>query len=108
LVLTAKTLMIVDSILLLSSIIVSESLAFTAYIINSILSCCTNGNHWHQYIRKVCHLIRWAFRDIYITTSSENNKIQRNFPFCQQRRRRHRNTTTKTKNNTSTSIRTKK
>jgi hypothetical protein len=56
-------LMITDFTLLLASIITSESLALSCGILNSIFSCFSTGLEWHQYIRKLCHLVRWAVRD---------------------------------------------
>jgi hypothetical protein len=58
-------LMITDFTLLLASIITSESLALSCGIVNSIFSCFSTGLEWHQYIRKLCHLVRWAVRDFH-------------------------------------------
>ena len=63
--LTAEILMICDYILLLCSVLISESLAVSCWIINSILSCFRCGMQWHQYIRRVCHVTRWACRDFH-------------------------------------------
>lgn len=59
-------LMLCDYILLISSVIISESLAFSCWMVNSILSCFRCGMPWHQYIRRVCHVTRWAFRDFHV------------------------------------------
>jgi hypothetical protein len=58
-------LMLCDYVILICSVIVSETLAFSCWIVNSILSCNRCGTEWHQYIRRVCHVTRWAFRDFH-------------------------------------------
>ena len=77
-ILVAHVLMLVDVSLLVCSILLAESLAVAAGILNAILSCGTNGMIWHQYIRRLCHLSRWAFRDIY---PSADKKPSRTLPF---------------------------
>jgi hypothetical protein len=74
--LTKKVLMLCDFIILICSVIISETIAFTCWILNSIFSCCRCGMPWHQYIRRVCHVTRWAFRDFH-----RHWEPQRVFPF---------------------------
>jgi len=51
-----------DVILITLSVFVSEVLAGVGWMFIALA-----GNHgsWHQYIRKMCHLTRWAFRDFH-------------------------------------------
>jgi hypothetical protein len=58
-------LMLFDYILFIGSIVLSESLAVSCRIVNSIFSCGRCGMQWHQYIRRVCHVTRWSFRDFH-------------------------------------------
>jgi hypothetical protein len=58
-------LMLLDYALLIGSVAISESLAYSCWIVSSIFSCCRCGMQWHQYIRRVCHVTRWAFRDFH-------------------------------------------
>jgi hypothetical protein len=77
-VIVAQCLMLIDFALLIESVIFTEAIAISVGIVNALLSCFTTGVMWHQYIRKVCHLTRWAFRDLY--PSTEPKRI---FPLCQ-------------------------
>jgi hypothetical protein len=56
----------VDCILLLVSVLVSELLALVTGLL-CVLLCggCGAGVAWHQFIRKLCHLTRWAFRSFH-------------------------------------------
>lgn len=72
-VLMTYILLFIDFVLFGVSILLTESLAISVGIINSVLSCFTNGLRWHQYIRKICHLTRWAFRDIYPSGELKRN-----------------------------------
>lgn len=51
-----------DSVCLLTSVLVTELLAGTCWIVTNPISGIWMANHWHQYIRRVCHYIRYAFR----------------------------------------------
>jgi hypothetical protein len=61
----ATIFMFVDCILLLVSVLVSESLALVTCLLCVLFGGCGTGAAWHQYIRKLCHLTRWAFRSIH-------------------------------------------
>lgn len=60
--LVCSLLMVTDATLLSVSIIVTELLAQTTWLLTSCFGGCKIGAEWHQYIRKLCHLTRWAFR----------------------------------------------
>jgi hypothetical protein len=55
----------VDCILLLVSVLVSELLALVTCLLCVLCGGCGAGAAWHQYIRKLCHLTRWAFRSFH-------------------------------------------
>lgn len=61
----ATIFMLVDCILLLVSVLVSESLALITCLLCVLCGGCGAGASWHQYIRKLCHLTRWAFRSFH-------------------------------------------
>jgi len=52
----------VDCTLLTMSILVAEVLAALGFLLTAASG--NQGPRWHQYIRKMCHLTRWAFRDV--------------------------------------------
>jgi len=54
--------MLCDSVCLLSSVCVSESCALVCWPVSLLLGGIWAANQRHQYIRRNCHLIRWAFR----------------------------------------------
>ena len=81
-ILTAYSIMLVDVSLFICSIIIAEILAITGGIVNVLLSFGERGMIWHQYIRRMCHLTRWAFRDVYPSTEKEP---KRTFPYCQRK-----------------------
>jgi hypothetical protein len=81
-ILVAYTLLLVDAALFIGSIILAESWAISAGIVNALFSCGQRGMIWHQYIRKICHLSRWAFREIYPSTEKEP---KRTLPSCQKK-----------------------
>jgi hypothetical protein len=56
---------LVDCILLLVSVLVSELLALVTCLLCVLCGGCGAGGAWHQYIRKLCHLTRWAFRSFH-------------------------------------------
>jgi hypothetical protein len=59
-------LMVSDAILLTVSLVLTEILGWVAGIVTTIFNpssrCFAGGKAWHAYVRKVCHLTRWAFR----------------------------------------------
>lgn len=55
-------LALTDSILLLSSVLVTEALASSCFIISILLGGYKVACDRHQFIRRHCHLLRWAFR----------------------------------------------
>jgi hypothetical protein len=68
LMLIVTALMLADAILLTTSLILTEVLGLTTGLVTSLLNCsrcCGYGEVWHSYIRTVCHLTRWAFRDFH-------------------------------------------
>lgn len=60
--LISKILLMVDGLLLTVSVLVAELLAVIAIFLCSLFGGCTAAREWHQHIRKICHLTRWAFR----------------------------------------------
>jgi len=52
----------VDSVLLLSSVIAAESCNMVGWILGCIFGGIWIANRRHQSVRRVCHRIRWAFR----------------------------------------------
>ena len=58
-----KVFQLLDSVLLVSSIIVVESIAGANYVVCTILACShERGKSMHQMTRKLPHLVRWAMR----------------------------------------------
>jgi hypothetical protein len=53
---------LVDSILLWSSVLVTETLDLVGWILGCLFGGIWVANRRHQYVRRVCHHIRWAFR----------------------------------------------
>lgn len=71
-------LLVADAILLTTSLMLTEILGWVAGLVTSIFSpsrCCHAGQAWHLYVRKVCHLTRWAFRNFH-----EGWELPRRFP----------------------------
>ncbi len=60
-------LMVVDAILLTVSVMLTEVLGAVTGLITCIFNsrCCLVGKAWHIYVRKICHLTRWAFRNFH-------------------------------------------
>ena len=54
-----------DVILITLSVFVAEVLAGVGWMLTALAG--DQGSQWHQYIRKICHLTRWAFRDFHST-----------------------------------------
>jgi hypothetical protein len=52
---------LVDSIVLLTSVFVTEVLAGTEWIVSLLFGGIWRANRWHQFIRRTCHAIRRAF-----------------------------------------------
>lgn len=67
--LVVHALMLADAILLTVSLILTEVLGLvtgiTTAIWTALTRCVSVGKAWHAYVRKVCHLTRWAFRDFH-------------------------------------------
>ena len=55
-------LALVDSCLLVASVLTTEIVAFALFILSSLFANCDMAKRWHQYVRRTCHLLRWAFR----------------------------------------------
>ena len=55
-----QTFLFVDAIILTSTIFKVELIALIAYLITTIFQ--GDGKQWWDYVRKTCHLVRWAFR----------------------------------------------
>jgi len=74
-------LLVCDAILLTVSLMVTEILGWVAGLVTSIFNpsrCCMAGQAWHVYVRKVCHLTRWAFRGFH-----EGWALPRRFPLLE-------------------------
>lgn len=56
------TLAFVDSCLLLASVLTTEIVALALFILSCLFANCDMAGRWHQYLRRTCHLLRWAFR----------------------------------------------
>mmetsp|Transcript_19809 Transcript_19809/g.35715 ORF Transcript_19809/g.35715 Transcript_19809/m.35715 type:complete len:319 (+) Transcript_19809:161-1117(+) len=68
--LVVHTFMVVDSICLLCSVMISEVFGFVTALVMLIFCACSGdcykaSQQWYQYIRKVSHLTRWAFRSFH-------------------------------------------
>jgi hypothetical protein len=59
------SLALVDSFCLVASVFTTELLAGCAYLLCAIFGGCGAAAGWHQFMRRICHLIRWAFRSKY-------------------------------------------
>lgn len=51
-----------DSIVLLSSVVLSESLAVMALLVGALTGGILWGQYWHQQVRRMCHGVRIVFR----------------------------------------------
>jgi lysylphosphatidylglycerol synthetase-like protein (DUF2156 family) len=59
-------LMMADSLVLAVSVMISEILAAVTCLLCTLLGCsCAIGSDWHQFVRKMCHLTRWAVRGMH-------------------------------------------
>jgi hypothetical protein len=66
LLLIVQSLMITDAIMLTMSVLLTEVLGGVTYIVTACFGgFCQAGEAWRLYIRKVCHLTRWAFRSFH-------------------------------------------
>ncbi|KAL3941787.1 MAG: hypothetical protein SGBAC_003903 [Bacillariaceae sp.] len=52
----------VDSALLLGSVLGAETCSFVGWIVGCLFGGIWVANKRHQFVRRVCHRIRWAFR----------------------------------------------
>ena len=73
--------LLVDALILLTSIFVTEILALTSRLLTCLSGGCSSGKRWHQYIRRICHLFRWAWRQTH-----SNLEPKRLVPSCCQRK----------------------
>jgi hypothetical protein len=64
-----------DSIILLSNVLVTEIFMMVGWLLGCLFGGILIANERHQYIRKVCHHIRWGFRHDFTNPS-------RNFNLC--------------------------
>ncbi|KAG7344126.1 hypothetical protein IV203_022134 [Nitzschia inconspicua] len=55
-------LMIVDSVLIMVSVLVTEIMGALALILCTVFGGPRSGTEWHMFIRRTCHLTRWGFR----------------------------------------------
>lgn len=55
-------LMFVDMTLLAVSVLVAEILAVNTWLVTMLFGGCQQAAIWHQYVRRMCHLTRWALR----------------------------------------------
>lgn len=55
----------VDVLVLTIGIFIVEVVAWVACVICMLFGGISAGIDWHQHIRKVCHLTRWAFRSFH-------------------------------------------
>lgn len=60
-----SVLMMVDGILLSLSVLVTEILAVVALLVCTLFGGIAAGSTWHQFIRKMCLLTRWALRSFH-------------------------------------------
>ena len=60
--LVAVILLAIDSTLLVVSVVGAELLANLAFLLCFIFGGPRVASEWKQYIRRICHLTRWAFR----------------------------------------------
>jgi len=67
----------VDSALLLSSVIAAESCGMVGWIVGCLVGGIWIANKRHQFVRRICHRIRWAFR---------HSHLEPPRTFCKQRR----------------------
>lgn len=56
------SLALVDSTLLIASVLTTEIVAFSLFLVSFIFAGLDMASRWHQYVRRTCHLLRWAFR----------------------------------------------
>lgn len=60
--LVVQVLQFTDTLLLSLSVFLTELLAGIAYGVCAPFGGCEAARDWHQHVRKLCHLTRWAFR----------------------------------------------
>jgi hypothetical protein len=58
-------ILLVDAILLVASVLVTELVALAAALLTTFMAGPARGVQWHQYVRKLCLLSRWAFREFH-------------------------------------------
>lgn len=72
-----SVLTFLDAVLLTLSVFAAEILAYFGWLLTVCAGGYKKGAQWHQYIRKLCHLTRWAFRGFH-----HGWEPSRVFPFC--------------------------
>lgn len=77
-----ELLLLVDLILLVICILVTEILAGVSLLLTSLSGNCSSGQKWHQYIRRICHLFRWAWRQTH-----SNLEPKRFAPSCSKKKK---------------------
>jgi hypothetical protein len=60
--LIAQMLLVIDAVLLSTNVLVTEIIACILCLLTTCFGGTAAGHAWHMYVRKVCHLTRWAFR----------------------------------------------
>uniref|UniRef100_A0A6U3RN36 Transmembrane protein n=1 Tax=Ditylum brightwellii TaxID=49249 RepID=A0A6U3RN36_9STRA len=55
-------LALLDSCLLVASVLTTEIMAGALFLLSCLFAGCEMAASWHQYLRRTCHLLRWAFR----------------------------------------------
>lgn len=58
-------LLFADAVVLITSVLVTELIAGISFMVCALFGGAKAASNWHQYIRKLCHLSRWAFRDFH-------------------------------------------
>jgi len=73
----AMALFFADTLIFFLSVFIAEILAMVIWASCMILGGCSVATSWHQYIRKMCHLTRWAARDWYEDLEERKDKFPR-------------------------------
>lgn len=62
--LVTGVLMVVDSVLLMVNVLVTEILGAVALLLCTMFGGSQSGTEWHRFIRRTCHLCRWGIRSL--------------------------------------------
>lgn len=68
-------LLCVDALLLALSVLLAELMACLAWCVCSLFGGFKVADGWRQYIRRICHLSRWAFRDFHSEWSLQRTPL---------------------------------